>query len=148
MHIRPKPNARKRCLTCKSVQLRALKSRGSRQDPKGKFGVSFRTPHPPAPLDAATLKKPNPKQNKHYFGSHEQAEGHSLFPPAVQITDSKCRRAEPKHVVQVLEEIPAPRAQTPIPRNLGGDRREDGVSQRLCWHIYLDAFYILPSPYH
>ncbi|RLV90049.1 hypothetical protein DV515_00014593 [Chloebia gouldiae] len=54
--------------------LAALKSRGSWQDPKGKSGVSFRAPHPLAPLDAATLKKPSPNQNKHYFGSHEQAE--------------------------------------------------------------------------
>lgn len=55
-------------------------------------------------------------------------EGHSLFPQAVQITDSKRKRAEPKHVTQILEEIPAPGAWSPLPRNLGGQRGEGGQS--------------------
>lgn len=72
LHIRPKPNARKSDLP---VNLFSWKPWNPGAGPRGKFGVSFTAPHPLAPLDAATLKKPNPNQNKHYFGSQLRREG-------------------------------------------------------------------------
>lgn len=101
------------------------------QDPKGRFGVSFRSPHPLAPLDAAKLKKTPTQSRINIILAAMSKMRHSLFPWAVEITDSKCKRAEPKHVKQILKEIPAPRAWTPHSQEIWvvkGERMESPKS--------------------